>query len=160
TTTPNGGGRVAFLYNTVVHVAKEYSQSTAPEIAAFDWSDDNIVAPAPGIGSGLYAAYNVIYDAAALQRFYFPTSHTVIFDQNILPASFKGRSNEWAGAGSGNLYVDPLLNLGLLAGLPPTNATAAQVREALQLLPGSPALGAGFAGRNLGGLNASGVAVS
>src|SRR5204863_1854301 len=66
TTTPNGGGRVAFLYNTVAHVAKEYSSSTAPEIAVFDWSDDDIVPPAPSIGSGLYAAYNSIYDAPTL----------------------------------------------------------------------------------------------
>ena len=42
TTIGNGGGRIAFLYNTVIHVAKEYSGSSQAEIAAFDWSDDNI----------------------------------------------------------------------------------------------------------------------
>ena len=151
TTTPNGGGRVAFLYNTVIHVAKEYSGSTAAEVAVFDWSDDDIVPPATGIGSGMYAAYNIIYDAAVLQRFYYPTSHTVIFEHNIFPASFTGTTNEWTGAGSGNQYVDPLLNLGVLAGTAATNVTVAQLRQAVQLLPGSPASGTGFGGLDLGG---------
>src|SRR5256885_2354811 len=62
TTTGNGGGRVVLLYNTVIHVAKEYSGSPLSDIAAFDWSDDGIIAPDPAIGSGMYAAYNIIYD--------------------------------------------------------------------------------------------------
>ena len=151
TSTPNGGGRVAFLYNTVIHVAKEYSGSTAGEVAIFDWSDDDITPPATAIGSGMYAAYNIIVDAPTMQRLYFPTSHTVIFDHNIFPTSFAGTTNEWTGAGSGNLYVDPMLNLGALAGVQPTNVTPAQLRLAAQLLPGSPAIGAGFGGLNLGG---------
>src|SRR5205085_8769541 len=154
--TPNGGGRVAFLYNTVVHVAKEYSGSTAGEICIFNWSDDDIVAPAPAIGSGMYAAHNIFADAPVLQRFYFPTSHTVIFENNIFPPSFKGTSNEWMGAGFGNQYTNPALNLAVLAGTDPTNVTVAQLRQALQLLPGSPALGRGFGGRNIGGLNTNG----
>ncbi len=160
TTTPNGGGRVAFLYNTVVHVAKEYSGTTAPEICIFNWSDDNVVAPAPGIGSGMYAAHNIFVDAPVLQRFYFPTSHTVIFENNIFPPSFKGTSNEWTGVGGGNQYTNPLLNLTVLAGTDPTNVTAAQLRSALQLLPNSPALGTGFGGRNIGGLNTNGIAIA
>ena len=160
TTTPNGGGRVAFLYNTVVHVAKEYSGTTAPEICIFNWSDDNIVAPAPGIGSGMYAAHNIFVDAPVLQRFYFPTSHTVIFENNIFPPSFKGTSNEWTGVGGGNQYTNPLLNLAVLGGTDATNVTAAQLRSALQLLPNSPALGTGFGGRNIGGLNTNGIAIA
>ena len=126
----------------------------------FDWSDDSIALPAPGVGSGLYAAYNIFYDAAALQRFYAPTSHTVILDNNILPAAFLGTANEWTGAGAGNRYLDPALNLAAIAGIDPTNVTPAQLREAFQLLPGSPAAGAGFGGRNLGGLNVSGIAIA
>ena len=160
TTTPNGGGRVAFLYNTVIHVAKEYSGSTAGEIAVFDWSDDDIAPPAPDIGSGMYAAHNIIYDAPTLQRFYYPTSHTVLFDHNIFPAAFAGTSNEWTGAGSGNQYVDPRLNLSVLSDTFATNVTVAQLRQAAQLLPGSPALGAGFGGRDLGGLNPFGIALA
>ena len=160
TSNPNGGGRVAFLYNTVAHVAKEYSGSTAAEICIFNWSDDDITPPAPAIGSGLYAAHNIFVDAPVLQRFYFPTSHTVIFDNNIFPPSFSGTSNQWAGAGSGNRYIDPMLNLAAIAGTNPTNVTAAQLRQAFQLLPGSPALGAGFGGRNLGGLNSNGIAIA
>src|SRR6185436_10170084 len=160
TSTPNGGGRVAFLFNTVGHVAKEYSQSTPAEIAAFDWSDDNIVAPAPGIGSGMYAANNILYDAAALQRFYFPTSHTVIFENNILPASFKGTSNEWTGAGSGNQYIDPLLNLDAIAGIQPTNVTVAQLRQAFKLQSGCTRIWRGFGGRNLGALQPHGIFIA
>ncbi len=160
TTTGNGGGRVAFLYNTVAHVARESSGSTAAEIAAFDWSDDNIALPAPAIGSGLYAAHNIIYDCPALQRFYNPTNLTVIFENNLLPVEFKGTTNEWTGAGSGNQYVDPRLSLSVLSGTPVANVTAAQLRQAFQLRPGSPAVGAGFGGRDLGGLNPFGIALA
>src|SRR6185436_1610548 len=98
TTTPDSGGRVAFLYNTIAHVAKEYSGSSPAEIAVFDWSDDNVILPAAAVGSGLYAAHNIFYDTAALQYLYDPASHTVILENNILPAAFKGTTNEWTGA--------------------------------------------------------------
>ena len=153
TTTPNGGGRIAFLYNTVIHVAKEYSGSTAAEIAAFDWSDDNIILPDPAIGSGMYAAYNIIYDCTTLHRFYSATNHTVIMDNNIL-------SVPWSGPGSGNQVVDPRLNLSSLGNIAPTNVTPAQARIAAQLLPGSPAIGAGFGGLNLGALQAHGITIA
>ncbi|HEY2951367.1 MAG TPA: CotH kinase family protein, partial [Verrucomicrobiae bacterium] len=160
TNTGNGGGRVAFLYNTVAHVAREGSGSTAAEIATFDWSDDNIVLPDASIGSGLYAAHNIIYDAAALHRFYDPAHLTVIMDNNILPVEFKGTTNEWTGAGTGNKYVDPRLNLGVLAGTAVADVTATQLRQAFQLRPGSPAAGAGFGGRNIGGVNSNGIAIA
>src|ERR1041385_4490021 len=160
TTTGNGGGRVAFLYNTVAHVARESSGSTAAEIATFDWSDDNIVLPDASIGSGLYAAHNIIYDAAALQRFYDPAHLTVIMDNNILPVEFKGTTNEWTGAGTGNRYIDPRVNLGVVGGPAVANVTAAPMRQAFPLLPGSPAAGAGFGGRNIGGVNSNGIAIA
>src|SRR5205085_6994091 len=72
TSVGNGGGRVAFLYNTVAHVARENSGSSAGEICVFNWSDDNIALPNSAIGSGLYAAHNIIQDASVLQRFYNP----------------------------------------------------------------------------------------
>jgi hypothetical protein len=153
TTTGNGGGRVAFLYNTVIHVAKENSGSTAAEIAAFDWSDDSIVPPDPSLGSGMYAAHNIIYDCSTLNHLYFPANHTIIMDNNIL-------SVPWTGAGSGNQVVDPRLNVGVLAGTPVANVTAEQLRVASQLLPGSPAIGTGFGGRNIGGLSAHGIAIA
>src|SRR5439155_8152999 len=79
--------------------------------------------------------------------------HTVIFDNNIL-------SNPWSGPGSGNQFVNPMLNLSVLAGTAPTNVTVAQLRQAAQLLPGSPAMGAGFGGLNLGGLQPHGIAIA
>ena len=160
TTTGNGGGRVAFLYNTIAHVAKENSGSTQAEIAAFLWSDDSIVPPAASIGSGMYAAHNILYDCPQLQRLYFPANYTVIFDNNIFPVSFKGTAEEWTGAGSGNQYIDPRLNLAALNGIPVANATAAQVRKAFQPLPDSPAIGTAFGGRNKGGLGPHGMAIA
>src|SRR5438876_2326879 len=95
TTTGNGGGRVVLLYNTIAHVNREYSGSPVGDIAAFDWSDDGIVLPDASIGSGLYAAHNIIYDCAVLNKFYDPAHHTIILDDNILPAEFKGTTNAW-----------------------------------------------------------------
>ncbi|MDB6156121.1 MAG: hypothetical protein JWL90_4574 [Chthoniobacteraceae bacterium] len=153
TTAPgDGGGRVAFLYNTVAHVAREGSGSPLSDIAAFIWSDDGVALPAASLGSGLYAAHNIIYDCAVLHKFYDPANHTVIMDNNIL-------SVPWTGAGSGNKVIDPRLNLGVLNGTAVANVTADQLRKAYQLLPGSPALGAGFGGRNIGGLGAHGIAI-
>ena len=160
TTVGNAGGRVAFLYNTVAHVARENSGSTAAEIAVFNWSDNGVALPAPAVGSGLYAAYNIIYDAPALHRFYNPSNHTVIMEDNLLPAEFGGTTNAWVGPGTGNRYLDPRLNLDVLRGVAVSNATAAQIRQAFALRSGSPALGAGFGGRNLGGLNPAGIAIA
>jgi len=155
-----GGGRIALLYNTIAHVAPEFSGTPASAIGAFDWADDGS-SPAPAsVGSGLYAAHNIIYDCPLLNLNYFPANYTIILDNNILPAAFKGTTNEWTGGGSGNQYLDPKLNLGVLAGTAPTNVTVGQLRQALQLQPGSPALGAAFGGRNIGGLNPYGIAIA
>src|SRR5207249_3498895 len=62
--------------------------------------------------------------------------------------------------GSGNQFVNPVLNLGVLKGIAPTNVTPAQLRLAAQVLPGSPAMGTGFGGLNLGGLQAHGITIS
>jgi uncharacterized repeat protein (TIGR01451 family) len=160
TTTGNAGGRVAFLYNTVAHVARENSGSSASEISVFNWSDNNVVPPDPAIGSGMYAAHNIIFDAPVLQRLYSPANHTVIFENNIFPATWKSTTNEWTGPGTSNQYTDPRLNISALAGIAPTNVTPAQLRQAFQLRPGSPAAGAGFGGRNIGGLNPYGIAIA
>jgi uncharacterized repeat protein (TIGR01451 family) len=159
TTTGNAGGRVAFLYNTVSHVARENSGTPANQISVFNWSDNNIVLPDAAVGAGLYAAHNIIHDAAVLQRFYNPANLNVIFENNIFPPSYQGTTNEWTGPGRDNRYVDPRLNLSVIAGLAVSNVTPAQVRQAFQLRPGSPALGAGFGSRNIGGLNPPGIAI-
>jgi hypothetical protein len=158
TTIGNGGGRVAFLYNTVAHVARENSGSTAAEISVFNWSDDSVALPDPAIGSGLYAAHNIIFDAPVLQRFYNPANHTVVMENNIFPATWKNTTNEWNGSGRGNQYTDPRLNIGALAGTAVSNVTPAQLRQAFALRPGSPALGAALA-RNIGGWNPYGISI-
>src|SRR4051794_25047003 len=100
----------------------------------------------------MYAANNIIYYCSVLHRFYDPANLTVIMDNNILPIA-------WSGPGSGNQIIDPKLNLGVLSGTAPTNVTPAQLRLAAQLLPGSPAIGAGFGGLNLGGLQPHGIVI-
>jgi len=147
----SGGGRVAMFYNTVVHVNKEYSGTPQSDIGAFIWADDGTTPAPASVGSGLYAANNIIYDCSTLNISYFPANYTIIMDNNIL-------SVPWSGAGS-NQVVDPKLNLGAIAGIAYTNVTAAQAKLACQLLPGSPATGAGFGGRDLGALNPHGIAV-
>ncbi len=158
TSIGNAGGRVAFLYNTVSHVAPENSGSTAGEISVFNWSDNNVVLPDPAIGSGMYAAHNIIHDAPVLHRFYNPANLTVVMENNIFPTAFKNTTNEWTGPGSGNQYVDPRLNLSALAGTAVSNVTPAQLRQAFALRPGSPAIGAAL-GRNIGGMNPYGVSI-
>ncbi len=154
-----GGGRVALLYNTVVHVAKEGSGSPLTDIGAFIWADDGTLPSPVAAGSGLYAAYNIITDCAVLDVKYFAagatgTGYTVIGDNNILSVPWVGTSN------GGNQVVDPRLNLSVLDGTPVANVTAAQVRQAFQLLPGSPAIGVAFGGRNIGGLQPHGITIS
>jgi hypothetical protein len=145
TTNGNGGGRVAFLYNTVIHVAKEYSGSTAAEIS-----------PSIGVMTTSPCPMRPSAPVSTPRTTLFTTAplctvsttrhiHTVIMDNNILSAP-------WSGPGSGNQVVDPLLNLGSLGTTSPTNVTVAQLRQAVQLRPGSPAIGKGFGGLNLGGL--------
>ena len=154
-----GGGRIALLYNTVVHVAKEGSGSPLTDIGAFIWADDG-TGPSPvAVGSGLYAAYNIIADCSVLEVKYFPagatgTGYTVIGDSNILSVPWVGTSN------GGNQVVNPRLNLAVLDGIPVASVTAAQFRQACQLLPGSPAIGAAPGGRNLGGLQPHGIVIS
>ncbi|HXT41885.1 MAG TPA: lamin tail domain-containing protein [Candidatus Angelobacter sp.] len=153
TTTGNGGGRVALLYNTILHVAREGSGSPESDIAAFDWTDDGIALPDANIGSGLYAAHNIIHDCAVLNLHYDPAHHTVIMDNNIL-------SVPWIGPGSGNVVADPRLDLNVLEGTAVANVTAAQLRAACRPLPDSPAIGTGFGGRNIGALGPHGIAIS
>ena len=153
TSTGNGGGRVAFFYNTVIHVAKEDSGSPESDIGAFDWSDNGLALPDASIGSGLYAAYNIIYDYPTLNLHYDPAHQTIVMNNNFL-------GSPWTGPGSANEITDPRLNLAALAGTPVANVTAAQVREAAKLLPGSPAIDAGFGGLNAGGLQPHGIVIS
>ena len=153
----SGGGRVAMFNNTVIHVNKEYSGSTLAEIGAFDWSDDATTSAPASVGSGLYAANNIIYDCPVLNvtNSYLPnlSNYTIILDNNIL-------SVPWTGLGRGNQVVDPRLNLSVLGGTAWTNATVAQARAAAQLLADSPAIGAGFGGRDLGALVPFGIAIA
>jgi hypothetical protein len=150
----SGGGRIALLYNTIIHVAKEGSGSPLSDIGAFIWADDGTSPSPASVGSGLYAAYNIITDCSVLQVKYFPANYTVIGDNNILSVPWVGSSN------GGNQVVDPRLNLSVLAGTPVANVTAAQLRQACQLLPDSPAIGAAFGGRNIGGLQPHGIVIS
>jgi hypothetical protein len=145
-----GAGRFIFLNNTLVHVAKEWGAGPTNDIAAFNFSDDGVPLPPSTYGAGAYVAGNIIWDAPALTANYNSNNLTVIFDNNILPMP-------WAGPGTNNLVVDPLLHLELINNV--TNADWKTVKAALTPHLGSPALASGIGGFDRGGLNPRGVLV-
>ncbi len=152
------GGRVAFINNTVSHVAKESGGGLLTDIAFINWTDNGLALPAASLGSGAFVANNILHDCAVLQANYNSANHTVIMSNNLFPVGLA--QTPWTGAGTPNQYVDPRLNLSVLAGTPVASVTAAQLRQAFQPLTGSPAIGASFGGRNIGGLGAHGIAIS
>ncbi len=143
-----GAGRVIFVNNTLVHVAKENGSGLTNDIAAFDFTDDSVPLPAPSYGAGTYIAGNIIWDTPALVVNYNPSNHTVIFENNILALP-------WSGPGTNNIVADPRLNLGLIANI--TNADWKTVKAALTPRSGSPAFGAGLGGYDAGGMNPPGL---
>jgi hypothetical protein len=145
------GGRVIFVNNTLVHVAKEAGGGLTNDIAAFDFTDDDVPLVAPEYGAGAYIAGNIIWDVPKLVSNYNPTNHTVIFENNVMQLP-------WSGPGTNNIIADPLLNLGLITTV--TNADWKTVKAALTPRAGSPALGAGLRGFDAGGLNPRGLLVA
>ncbi|HWN94819.1 MAG TPA: lamin tail domain-containing protein, partial [Methylomirabilota bacterium] len=143
-----GAGRVIFVNNTLVHVAKESGSGLTNDIAAFDFTDNAVPLPDPSYGAGAYIAGNIIWDVPQLVANYNPSNHTVIFENNILPMP-------WTGPGSNNIVADPRLNLGLITTV--TNADWKTVKAAFMPRSGSPAFGAGLGGHDAGGLNPPGL---
>ena len=148
--TPPGSGRFTFVNNTLVHVNKENGAGLTNNIAAFNFTDNNVALPDPAYGAGAYIAGNIIWDCPALVANYNPSNHTVIFENNLLPLA-------WSGPPSNNVVADPLLNLSLITD--PRTADWRTVKAALTPKAGSPALGNGLGGFDRGGMNPRGLLV-
>ncbi len=97
-------------------------------------------------GAGARLDGNIIWDAPALFENYNSGAMQVTVDHSILPAAF---------AGAGNLVIDPMLrNTG-------TNTVSWQtITSDLALRPGSPAIGAGPNGLDMGALVPAGATIA
>lgn len=133
------------MNNTIVRQTKIGGLDT--EAAVVNMADEGKKEAA-----GMYLEGNIVVDAEQLVRFL--TNARVTFTNNILPLP-------WAGLGGGNRVMNPMLRH-----VPSVGETQfktweeAQVMwEWLALMPGSPAIGMGFDGRELGASGRFGAAV-
>ncbi|MCU0781177.1 MAG: CotH kinase family protein, partial [Akkermansiaceae bacterium] len=108
---------------------------------------DALPEPPTTWGAGCLVVGNIIADAEKLIREDGTGATSVIFSNNLLPF-------EWTGEGAGNFVADPLFVR--VPALEETDfrdwRSAQALREWLALRPGSPALGIGPGGRDLGGV--------
>jgi hypothetical protein len=146
------GNFFTLINNTIIHTTKSGGQDTASGVV--NVTDDTELDSS--FGKGFYLEGNVVVDADSLVRNDYESVATVTFTNNILPFA-------WTGPGSGNVIADPLLNH-----IPQLSETTnfltweqAQIlRDWLRPLPGSPAIGAGPNGRDLGGGVPMGASIS
>ncbi|MEY2409869.1 MAG: hypothetical protein QOF48_2539 [Verrucomicrobiota bacterium] len=126
------GNFYTFVNNTIVGMT----------IAAVNFNE-----PARGLvpGAGARLDGNIIWQTPVLLENYTNATMNVTITRSILPTNFPG---------AGNLVADPLFadtNLVI---------TAANIRDAFRLRPGSPALEAGANGLDAGALVSAGVSIS
>jgi hypothetical protein len=139
--TMKQGNSAVLLQNTIIRTTKAGGIDTGTGV--FNFGDEGTA-----VGSGMLAANNIIWDAENLTRYYTEPASNLVLNNNILPVA-------WAGAGSGNIVADPMLNLSAIAN--PATATEAEVRAAVMPRACSPAIGAAPLGGDLGALVAAGV---
>ncbi len=151
--TAKEGNFFTLLHNTIVRITHEGGLDT--DSAVVNVRDFPAGGSPTTSGLGFYLEGNLVADAAQLVRAYDPAATTVTFRNNILPLA-------WTGPGDHNLVADPLLTH-----LPSLDETSFPTWDAAQVLwtwlrprPGSPALGAGADGLDLGGVIPLGLAVS
>jgi hypothetical protein len=141
--TAKQGNFFTLVNNTMVHITKTGGIDGAS--GAVTVRDTT---PSPtAFARGLYLEANIIWDIEQLVRNYDPTGTVVTLNNNIV-------SLPWAGPGTNNNMVDPMFShIPQLSETAFTSWSQAQImRTWLELLPGSPALGAGPNQRNQGGV--------
>ena len=149
--TAKEGNFYVMMNNTMVRMTKQGGVDTDDGAICVQDRD-----PRPTTyGRGFYLEGNIIVDAANLVRNNDPKEAPVVFTNNFLPRA-------WDGAGGGNVVGDPKLKyIPTLAETKFTNWQSAQIlRDWFSLQPGSPAIGKGPNGIDLGGVVAMGVSVS
>jgi Lamin Tail Domain/CotH kinase protein/Bacterial Ig domain/Immunoglobulin domain/Immunoglobulin I-set domain len=127
------GNFYTLVNNTLLHI----------KVAAVNFNEPlrNL---APGAGAALDG--NIVWDCPTLFANFTNGSMTVTVNHSIIPTNFPG---------AGNLQLDPLL-----ANTSTNLITPANLREAVRLLPGSPALASGPNGLDMGALVPSGASIS
>jgi hypothetical protein len=151
--TAKQGNFFTLINNTIVHQNHAAGLDTAGGVMNVrDFPDGG---QPTTFGRGFYLEGNIIVDAEQLVRNYDPAQTTVTFNNNLLPFA-------WNGPGTGNQVVAPLLrHVPEIAETQFTNWADAQIlRDWFSLLPGSPALGTGPNGRDLGGVVPLGASVA
>jgi hypothetical protein len=140
------GNFYTMINNTVVHQTHQGGVDTAGAVVIL--ADDGTTQ-----GVGCYLEGNVLYDVEALTR--NVTTARVTFTNNLT-------SLPWTGPGGGNFAADPMLkHIPQLADTYFTNWAEAQILwDWFSLLPGSPALGAGPNGQDIGGVVPLGSSIS
>jgi hypothetical protein len=134
------------INNTIVH--QTHIGGEDPIGAVVNLSD-----PGFSEGRGMYLEGNIVFDAEGLTR--GVTSAIITYTNNLLPLP-------WTGLGGNNLVADPLLkHVPQLSETMFTNWEDAQIMwDWFSLLPGSPAIGAGPNGSDLGAVNPMGASIS
>ncbi len=146
--TAKQGNFYTLFHNTIVHTTKKGGQDFASGIVNLRDTTPDVTTP----GRGAYLEGNVITDAEQLIRNPTDASPTT-FVNNVLPFAWTGSGNQVANA--------RLKHIPSVAEVRFTDWQSAQVlREWFSLQPDSPAIGAGFGGRNLGALQPPGVMLS
>lgn len=149
--TAKEGNFFAMFNNTIVRMTKSGGLDTADGAVCVRDLD-----PRPTtFGEGFYMEGNIIADVTQLVRNYVSNETRVVFNHNLL-------SIPWSGPGADNRVAEPKLkHIPSLAETRFTNWASAQVlREWFSLQPGSPAIGQGPHGRDLGGVIPIGAWVS
>ena len=142
-----------FFNNTIVHQSRVGGTDTAAAVVNVRDTPDG--GSPTSYGRGYYLEGNIIYDAEQLVRNYDPAQVIVTFSNNLLPFA-------WAGPGGGNIIANPLLkHVPTVGETVFTNWAQAQILwDWFSLLPGSPAIGTGPNGRDMGAVIPMGVYVS
>ena len=127
------GNFYTFVNNTIVNCG----------VAAVNFNEPlrNLV---PGAGALLDA--NIIWNTPLLFANFTNGSMAVTVDHSIIPTNFPG---------TGNLVLDPLLT-----STDSNTITSANIRDAFVLRPGSPAIGTGANGTDMGALIPSGASIA
>ncbi|MDB6110280.1 MAG: hypothetical protein JWR69_2030, partial [Pedosphaera sp.] len=150
--TAKQGNFFTMINNTAVHTTKSGGFDSASGVINVQDLDPG---PPTTFAAGFYMEGNVIVDTEQLVRNYNQAQTTVTWNNNILPVA-------WAGPGTNNTVVDPLLKH-----VPKVSETAFTTWDQAQvmwdwfiLLPGSPARGSGPNGRDKGGVIPLGASIS
>ena len=149
--TANQGNFYALVNNTIVHTTRTGGIDGASGVVCVRDTTPSLTA----FGLGCYLEGNIIQDAEQLVRNYDAAETTVTFNNNLLPIA-------WAGPGGGNSTNDPALkHIPKLSETIFTNWDQAQIMlDWFGLLPGSPAIGTGPNGRDMGCVVPRGASIS